>query len=109
MFGMLDETGYETNGVGLVKSYHYLVDVMWFSFADRNKYLGDLDFVKVLIGMLTSADYLKARRASIDAARAIDSSLIESVSTAKHEGSDTTHFNVVDEEGNVVAVTYTLN
>jgi len=109
MLGMLDETGYETNGAGSAKSYHYLADVMRFSFADRNKYLGDPDFVKAPIGMLTSADYLKARRAKIDFEKATESSQIESISAVKNEGSDTTHFDVVDEEGNVVAVTYTLN
>jgi gamma-glutamyltranspeptidase/glutathione hydrolase len=109
MLGMLEGTGYETNGAGSAKSYHYLADVMRFSFADRNKYLGDPDFVKAPVEMLTGADYLKARRAKIDFGKAIDSSQIEAVTAAKNEGSDTTHFNVVDEEGNVVAVTYTLN
>ena len=109
MLGMLDGTVYETNGAGSARTYHYLADAMRFSFADRNKYLGDPDFVKAPVEMLTSADYLKARRAKIDFAKATDSSLIEAVSAAKNEGSDTTHFNVIDEEGNVVAVTYTLN
>jgi gamma-glutamyltranspeptidase/glutathione hydrolase len=109
MLGMLEGTGYETNGAGSASSYHYLADVMRFSFADRNKYLGDPDYVKAPITMLTSADYLKARRAKIDSANATAASQIEAVSAAKNEGSDTTHFNVVDEEGNVVAVTYTLN
>jgi gamma-glutamyltranspeptidase/glutathione hydrolase len=109
MLGMLDGTGYETNGASSAMSYHYLADVMRFSFADRNKYLGDPDFVKAPIAMLMSADYLKARRARIDFAKATDSSQIDAGSAAKHEGSDTTHFNVVDEEGNIVAVTYTLN
>jgi gamma-glutamyltranspeptidase/glutathione hydrolase len=109
MLGMLDGTRYETNGAGSSRSYHCLADVMRFSFADRNKYLGDPDFVKAPIAMLTSADYLKVRRAKIDFEKAIDASHIEAVNGAKNEGSDTTHFNVVDEEGNVVAVTYTLN
>ena len=61
MLGMLDRTGYETNGAGSASSYHYLADAMRFSFADRNQYLGDPDFVKAPIAMLTSADYLKAR------------------------------------------------
>jgi gamma-glutamyltranspeptidase/glutathione hydrolase len=109
ILGMLDGTGYETNGAGSAKTYHFLADAMRFSFADRNKYLGDPDFVKAPIAMLTSADYLKTRRARIDFGKATDSSQIEAISAAKNEGSDTTHFNVVDEEGNVVAVTYTLN
>jgi gamma-glutamyltranspeptidase / glutathione hydrolase len=109
MLGMLDGTGFETNGAGSAKTYHYLADVMRFSFADRNKYLGDPDFVKTPIAMLTSADYLTTCRARIDSAKATDANQIEAVNAAKNEGSDTTHFNVVDEEGNVVAVTYTLN
>jgi gamma-glutamyltranspeptidase/glutathione hydrolase len=109
MLGMLDGTRYETNGAGSAKTYHYFADVMRFSFADRNKYLGDPDFVNAPIAMLTSADYLKARRTRIDFAKATDANQIEAVTAAKNEGSNTTHFNVVDEEGNVVAVTYTLN
>lgn len=109
MLGMLDGTGYETNGAGSAKSYHYLADVMRFSFADRNKYLGDPDFVKAPISRLTSADYLKARQLKIDSAKATEQTQIESADAIRNEGSETTHFNVVDEEGNVVAVTYTLN
>ena len=109
MLKMLEGTGYETNGAGSARSYHYLADVMRFSFADRNKYLGDPDFVTAPIAMLMSADYLKARQARIASAHATEPSQIEAISAAKNEGSDTTHFNVVDEEGNVVAVTYTLN
>jgi gamma-glutamyltranspeptidase/glutathione hydrolase len=109
MLGILDETRYETNGAGSARSYHYLADVMRFSFADRNKYLGDPDFVKAPLSMLISADYLSARRAKIALAKATEPSQIEAVNTLRNEGSETTHFNVVDEEGNVVAVTYTLN
>jgi gamma-glutamyltranspeptidase/glutathione hydrolase len=109
MLGMLDGTRYETNGAGSAKTYHYLADVMRFSFADRNKYLGDPDFVKAPIAMLTSTDYLKERRAKIDPTKAIESNQVEAASTVRNEGTETTHFNVVDEEGNVVAVTYTLN
>jgi gamma-glutamyltranspeptidase / glutathione hydrolase len=109
MLGMLDGTRYESNGAGSAKTYHFLADAMRFSFADRNKYLGDPDFVNAPIAKLTSAEYLKARRARIDAAKATESMQIEAFSAAKNEGSDTTHFSVVDEEGNVVAVTYTLN
>lgn len=109
MLGILDGTTYETNGFGAAKSYHYLADVMRFSFADRNKYLGDPDFVNAPLAVLTSPDYLKTRQAKIAATRATDASQIEALTAARREGSDTTHFNVVDEEGNIVAVTYTLN
>lgn len=109
MLGMLDGTGYETNGAGSAKSYHYLADVMRFSFADRNKYLGDPDFVNAPVSQLTSAEYLKRQRAKIAPAKATEPSQIEDANSVRNEGSETTHFNVVDEEGNVAAVTYTLN
>jgi gamma-glutamyltranspeptidase/glutathione hydrolase len=109
MLGMLDGTAYQTNGAGSAKSYHYLADVMRFSFADRNKYLGDPDFVSAPLTMLRNPEYLKARQAKIAWAKATEPSQIEALTASRNEGGDTTHFNVVDEQGNVVAVTYTLN
>ena len=109
MLGILDGTRYETNGAGSAESYHYLADAMRLSFADRNKYLGDPDFVNAPIARLTSPDYLKLQRSKIDPVKAVAPTQIETANAAPKEGSDTTHFNIVDDEGNVVAVTYTLN
>ena len=109
MLAMLDGTGYEKSGPGSAASYHYLAEAMRRFYADRNEYLGDPDFVKNPINALLDPAYIRSRRASIDPVLATPSDQVNPGLPAGHEGSDTTHFNIVDEQGNVVAVTYTLN
>jgi len=109
MLAMLDGTGYEKSGPGSAASYHYLAEAMRRFYADRNEYLGDPDFVKNPINALLDPAYIRSRRASIDPVLATPSDQVNPGLPAGHEGSDTTHFNIVDEQGTVVAVTYTLN
>ena len=109
MLAMLDGTGYEKNGAGSAATYHYLAEVMRRYYADRNEYLGDPDFVKNPISALLDPAYIRARRASIDPFMATPSDQIWPGLPAGKESSDTTHYSIADEQGNVVAVTYTLN
>jgi gamma-glutamyltranspeptidase/glutathione hydrolase len=110
MLGMLNGTGYEKNGAGSAASYHYLAEVMRRFYADRSEYLGDPDFVKNPITALLDPTYIKTRRDSIDPVVATPSDQIKpGLPAAVAEGSDTTHYSIADEQGNVVAVTYTLN
>ena len=109
MLGMLHGTGYEKNGAGSAESYHYLAEVMRRSYADRNEYLGDPDFVKIPIAALLNTTYLRARQAGIAPAHATPSDQVNPGLSARGEAGDTTHFSIVDAQGNVVAVTYTLN
>jgi gamma-glutamyltranspeptidase / glutathione hydrolase len=109
MLGMLDGTGYEKPGAGSATTYHYLAEVMRRFFADRNEYLGDPDFVKNPIEALLDASYIRKRRDSIDPIQATPSEQISPGLPAGKESSDTTHYTIADEQGNVVAVTYTLN
>ncbi|MEM7276899.1 MAG: gamma-glutamyltransferase [Pseudomonadota bacterium] len=74
-------------------------------FADRAEYFGDPDFVEVPIAQLTSADYIKRRAAEVNS-QAISS--LEGAAPGL-ESPDTTHFSVVDQWGNAVSNTYTLN
>jgi len=110
MTKMLEGTGYEKTGAGSVETCHYLAEVMRRFYADRSD-LGDPDFAHNPVDRLLDPAYIAARRASIDPARASDSNSIGPgiQAVAQREGSDTTHYNVVDAEGNAVAVTYTLN
>jgi gamma-glutamyltranspeptidase/glutathione hydrolase len=109
MLGILDGTGYEKAGAGSASAYHYMAEAMRRFNADRSEYLGDPDFVKApLAGMLDPA-YLARLRASILPERATPSAAIRPGGPAGAESMETTHFNVVDAEGNAVAVTYTLN
>jgi len=109
MLAMLNATGYEKSGSGSAETYHYLAEVMRRYYADRNEYLGDPDFVKNAISSLLDPEYVRARRATINPERATPSDEVNPGLPLRSEGSDTTHFSIVDEQGNAVAVTYTLN
>ncbi len=109
MLGMLEGSGYQKSGAGSAASIHYVAEVMRRYFADRNTYLGDSDFVKAPMAKLLDPAYLKSRRASIDPNHATPSEQLGAGLPAGHESLETTHYSVVDAEGNAVAVTYTLN
>jgi gamma-glutamyltranspeptidase/glutathione hydrolase len=109
MLAMLDGTGYEKSGAGSAASIHYVAEAMRRFYADRSEYFGDPDFFKVPIPKLLDPRYIASRRASIDPRHATSSEQIRPGNLAAYESTETTHYNVVDSEGNAVAVTYTLN
>ncbi len=109
MMGMLEGSGYEKSGAGSAASIHFVAETMRRYYADRNEYLGDPDFVKNPISGLLDPAYIARRRASIDLNHATPSDQINPGHPKGSEGTETTHFAVVDAEGNAVAVTYTLN
>jgi gamma-glutamyltranspeptidase / glutathione hydrolase len=109
MLAMLNTTGYEKYGAGSAGAYHYMAEVMRRFYADRSQYLGDPDFVKNPISALLAPAYVQSRRATIDPEHATPSDSLKPGLPAENEGTNTTHYSIVDEEGNAVAVTYTLN
>lgn len=109
MLAMLEGSGYETSGFGSAATIHFMAEVMRRVYADRMEYAGDPDFVKVPLDGLLSRAYLVRRRKSIDPEKATPSAEVRPGGPMFHETAETTHFAVVDEEGNAVAVTYTLN
>lgn len=109
MLGMLDGSGYEQGGFNAASTWHYLAEVMRRYYADRSEYLADPDFYAVPLGRLLDRQYLAARRASIDRGKATPSQTIAPGKAAGFESMETTHFSVVDSEGNAVSLTYTLN
>ncbi|WP_096952823.1 gamma-glutamyltransferase [Escherichia coli] len=80
-----------------------------YAYADRSEYLGDPDFVKVPWQALTNKAYAKSIADQIDINKAKPSSEIRPGKLAPYESNQTTHYSVVDKDGNAVAVTYTLN
>lgn len=78
-------------------------------YADRAKFLGDPDFVNVPVDKLISYDYLKTRWRDFNFAKATDSKTVSGGTLPGYESLETTHFSVVDKEGNAVAITTTLN
>ncbi|MBZ5559307.1 MAG: gamma-glutamyltransferase [Acidobacteriia bacterium] len=109
MLGILGGTGYEKAGAGSASAIHYVAEAMRRAYADRNEYVGDPDFVKVPIAGLLDPAYHAKLRASIDPERATPSTTVKPGRPAGTEPMETTHYSVVDSEGNAVAVTYTLN
>ena len=109
MLGILEGTNYEKAGSGSASAIHYQAEAMRRAYADRNEYVGDPDFVKVPIKGLLDPAYLSKLRASIDPERATPSDSVKPGKPVGSESMETTHYSVVDGEGNAVAVTYTLN
>jgi gamma-glutamyltranspeptidase/glutathione hydrolase len=93
---------------GSAASLHLLIEAMKRAYADRARYLGDPAFVNAPIATLIAKDYAAKQRASIDLDHATPWTDTLSA-TPPHEGSNTTHFSVVDAYGNAVSSTYTLN
>lgn len=102
--------GYPLRELGFhsAQALHYQIEAMRHAYVDRNSYLGDPDFIKNPITQLLDKDYAASIRATIDPAKAGVSVAIKP-GVAPHEGSNTTHYSIVDQAGNAVSVTYTLN
>jgi gamma-glutamyltranspeptidase / glutathione hydrolase len=117
--------GYDLAKLGdrSAESIHLTVEAFRRAYMDRAEFMGDPDFSKIPVAQLIDKRYGVAWRDSIDPARAtpstglkrpaVFSELEQYAAThppeASHEGSNTTHYSVVDAEGNAVAVTTTLN
>ncbi|MCZ8269896.1 MAG: gamma-glutamyltransferase [Beijerinckiaceae bacterium] len=96
-------------GAGSAASLHALAEAMKPAYADRATFLGDPDRVKVPVKGLTSKAYAEKQRAKIDLSKATKADDIKAGDPLPHESDQTTHYSVVDSEGNAVANTYTLN
>ena len=88
---------------------HVLAETMKHAYADRSRHLGDPDFHQVPVAALTSPEYARTIRAAIDPQRATPSQQILPATEFPHESTETTHYSVVDADGNMVSNTYTLN
>jgi len=107
MLNVLEGYELKTSGFGSARTVHVVVEAMRRAFADRARYLGDGDFNAALpIDRLTSKDYARELRRTIDATRS--SSSTPASFSWPAVGSDTTHISIVDDRRNAVALTYTL-
>ncbi len=90
-------------------SIHMMAEAMKFAYADRSEYLGDPDFVDIPVEALTSKDYATDILGRISRGRAATAAEIGPGDLSPYESNETTHFSVVDADGNAVANTYTIN
>ncbi|QDW22468.1 gamma-glutamyltransferase [Flavobacterium sp. KBS0721] len=91
------------------ESIQVIVEAERRAYADRSQFLGDPDFVKIPINGLLSDSYLKGRMSTFDTKKASLSSEIKEGKVNFNESTETTHYSIVDAQGNAVAATTTLN
>ena len=86
-----------------------LTEIMKYAYADRSKYLGDPDYYKVPVSQIISKNYAKTINEKINVGKVTPSSVIYPGTFSDNESYETTHFSIVDKDGNAVSSTYTLN
>ena len=95
-------------GHNSAKSIHILSEAMQRAYADRAEYHGDPDFYKVPVDQLLNKNYSSDLSKNIREERTPDGQIFEGDLTKYNESPDTTHFSIIDSEGNAVSNTYTL-
>lgn len=101
--------GYDLGKLDSVTRKHAVVEAMRRAHRDRAIYLGDPDFVRVPVERLTSPFYAEGQRTSLRLDRATPSDMLPSDAMSAQQGAHTTHFSILDRDGNRAAVTITLN
>lgn len=96
-------------GANSAQTIHLLAEAMQLAYADRAEYLGDADFVDVPVKGITSKAYADELRKTIDADKARPASDIKAGNPLPYESNETTHYSIVDKDGNAISNTYTLN
>jgi gamma-glutamyltranspeptidase/glutathione hydrolase len=108
MLNMLENFSMADLQAGGAKSLHLLAEVMKRAAANRRSLLGDPDFVEVFIEAYISKDLAKAMAKKISSGRAAKVKSIRAEPVERYESRNTTHFSVMDKNGNAVSNTYTL-
>lgn len=109
MLNMLEQQPLEGIAQGSAVMMHLQTEIFKRAYADRSKYLGDPNFVDVPVEGITSKAYAKQLSQQISLDKITPAVQIKSGKPNDYESPDTTHYSVMDKEGNVVSNTYTLN
>ena len=108
MLNMLEQFPVADLGAGSADSIHLLAEVMRLAYADRSQHLADPDYYDVPVEWLTRKSYAQELAATIDMDKAKRSADVAPGVAPKPEGIDTTHYSVIDADGNVALVNYTI-
>jgi len=100
--------GYDLAKLPREQALHYEIEAMKRAYADRAEFMGDPDAISMPVAGLVSKSYAANLRAAISE-RATPSAEIRAGKPADFEGRNTTHYSVIDRDGNAVSNTYTLN
>jgi gamma-glutamyltranspeptidase/glutathione hydrolase len=109
MLGMVEREPLKAFGWHSPEAVHVMVEAERRAFADRAAYLGDPDYYPVPVKTLTSKEYIKSRMRGYFPTRATESTSLGAGQPQFFESNETTHYSIVDAEGNALAVTTTLN
>jgi gamma-glutamyltranspeptidase/glutathione hydrolase len=109
IMNMIEDFPIKEYGHNNIKTIQVLTEAERRAYADRSYYLGDTDFVNVPLDVLVSDEYLKNRMDSFNFELATASSELEHGKIPGYESDETTHYSIVDQFGNAIAVTSTLN
>jgi gamma-glutamyltranspeptidase/glutathione hydrolase len=109
MLNILEGYDLKAAGHNSADYIHRLVEAMRRAYADRAAHMGDPDFWNVPVAGLASKAYAEQLRKTISLERATDSKAVSAGTPPAKESQDTTHFSVMDKDGNAVANTYTVN
>jgi len=101
-------SGFDVSKLDQAHRVHLVIEAMRRAFRDHNDYLGDPDFVKMPLAMLLSPYYADGLRQTILPDKATPSSML-APSGGQDPGQHTTHFSIIDADGNMVAITATVN
>ncbi len=101
--------GFDLNNLPAATRKHLIAEAMRRAYHDRAMYLGDSDFIKVPVKQLISMDYAAGLRRSIRLDAALPSPHLAGEFASKNKGRNTTHFSIIDSEGNRVAATLSIN
>lgn len=109
ILNLLEQYPITEYGHNSAQTIHLMAEAMRRAYADRASYLGDSDFIKVPLKGLISKSYSQAIVKNIKLNRATPSVEIKAGNPQHYESPETTHFSIVDQFGNAVSNTYTLN
>ena len=109
MMKMIEDRNIAAMGFHSVQAVQLMTEVERRAYADRAEYMGDADFYKVPVAKLGSDAYLKERMQTYNPEKATPSTDIKPGMVTRNESEETTHFSVIDKDGNAVSITTTLN
>ncbi|MDJ0622275.1 MAG: gamma-glutamyltransferase [Desulfocapsaceae bacterium] len=109
ILNILEDYPIGSYGHNSAQTIHLMAEAMRLAYADRSQYLGDDDFVMVPLRGLVSKEYATMLRQQINPKKATPSQAVSPGDPLPYESSETTHFSVVDNKGNAVSNTYTIN
>ncbi|WP_024868572.1 gamma-glutamyltransferase [Pseudoxanthomonas suwonensis] len=108
MLNLLEHVDMGGHGAGSAAVLHAMAEAIKLAWADRARYAGDPGFVQVPTAGLVSKAYAAERFALFSPERALDATALAAGNPAPYESPSTTHFSVIDAQGNAVSTTYTL-